>query len=76
MENSKQNNKLLKIFGITLFTQAVTSLAGGMLFLNPFTSTEVNDAMLREIAASIPRAYSSMAVQMITAIVIIRNNFV
>ncbi len=71
MENSKQNNKLLKFFGITLFTQAVTSLAGGMLFLNPFASTEINDAMLREIAASIPRAYSSMAVQMITAIVII-----
>ncbi|MBN2879053.1 MAG: DUF4386 domain-containing protein [Clostridia bacterium] len=71
MENSKQNNMLLRFFGITLFTQAITSLVGGMLFLNPFASTEVNDAMLSEIASLIPIAYSSMVVQMITAIVII-----
>lgn len=71
METTKTKNLLLKFLGITLFTQAVTSLIGGSIFLGPFDSNEITDASMRAIANSTQVAYISMLLQMITGVVII-----
>lgn len=69
METNKRN--LLLFFGLTLFTQAVTSLTGGMLFLNPFNTAVIDDAFMRMVAGSAGAAYASMALQILTAVVIV-----
>ncbi len=71
METTKTKNSLLIFLGITLFTQAVTSLIGGSIFLGPFDANEITDASLRVIANSTNTAYISILLQMITAVVII-----
>ena len=71
METNKIKKRLLQFFGITLFTQAVTSLIGGSIFLGPFDSKEITDVTMRTIANSSSTAYISILLQMITAVVII-----
>jgi hypothetical protein len=71
METNKIKKRLLQFFGVTLFTQAVTSLVGGTVFMGPFESNEITDATMRSIASSISTAYISILLQIITAVVII-----
>ena len=71
METVKIKNSLLQFLGIALFTQAVTSLVGGSIFLGPFDSSEITDLTLRSISDSAGTAYISILLQMITAVVII-----
>ncbi len=71
METAKIKNGLFKFLGITLFTQAVTALIGGSIFLGPFDSSIINDATMKTIASSTNVAYISILLQMITAVVII-----
>jgi hypothetical protein len=71
METNKIKKRLLRFFGVTLFTQAVTSLVGGTVFMGPFESNEITDAIMRSIASSTSTAYISILLQIITAVVII-----
>jgi len=71
MEAIKTDKRLLQFFGMTLFTQAVTSLVGGSIFMGPFDSYELTDVTMRSIANSTNTAYISILLQMITAVVII-----
>jgi len=71
MENMKKSRSALRFFGITLFTQAVTALVGGSIFLGPFDKTAFGEATLRMINDSRGIAYTSILIQMITAVVII-----
>ena len=71
METIKTKNGLLIFFGITLFTQAVTSLIGGSIFMGPFDSNEITDIILRGIADATTIPYISILLQIITAVVII-----
>ena len=71
MEPNKSKKRLLQFFGLTLFTQAVTSLIGGSIFMGPFESNEITDATMRSIASSTSTAYISILLQIITAVVII-----
>lgn len=71
METIKMKNGLYQFFGIVLFTQAVTSLVGGSIFLGPFDSNVISDISMRAMANSTQVAYISILLQMITAVVII-----
>jgi uncharacterized membrane protein YidH (DUF202 family) len=71
METNKAPKRLLQFFGVTLFMQAVTSLVGGSIFMGPFESNEITDATMRSIANSTSTAYTSILLQIITAVVII-----
>ena len=71
MNMTKTKNGLFKLLGITLFTQAVTSLIGGSIFLGPFDSNEITDVSMRAIADNTQIAHISMLLQMITGVVII-----
>ncbi len=71
MEAIKTDKRLLQFFGMTLFTQAVTSLVGGSMFMGPFDSNELTDVTMRSIANTTSTAYVSILLQMITAVVII-----
>jgi hypothetical protein len=71
MEPIKPSKGLLLFFGITLFTQAVTSLVAGSIFLSPFDSKEITDASMRAISTSTGNAYTSILLHVATAIVII-----
>jgi hypothetical protein len=71
METVKIKNGLFIFLGITLFTQAVTALIGGSIFLGPFDSHVINDVTMKTIANSTGVAYISILLQMITAVVII-----
>lgn len=69
METNRR--KLLLFFGITLFTQAVTSLVGGCIFLNSFNTAMIDDAFMRMVAGSAGTAFVSITLQMVTAVVIV-----
>ena len=71
MEITKTKNGLFKLLGITLFTQAVTSLIGGSIFLGPFDSNEITNKSMRAIADSTQIAYISILLQIVTGVVII-----
>jgi len=71
METTKLNKGLIMFLGITLFTQAVTALVGGSIFLGPFDSNEITHTTMISIANSVRVANISILLQMITAIVII-----
>ena len=71
METLKIKKSLLQFLGIVLFTQAVTSLVGGSLFLGPFDANEITDMSMRAIANSTQVAHISILLQMITGVVII-----
>ena len=71
METTKPAKGLLQFLGITLFTQAVTSVVAGSIFLGPFEAKEITDASMKGISDSTGIAYTSILLQVITAIVII-----
>lgn len=71
METIKLNKSLFRFLGVTLLLQAVTSLVGGSIFLGPFDSSVITDITLRTISDSSTVAYTSILLQMITAVVII-----
>lgn len=71
METTNKSRRLYQFLGITLFTQAVTSLVGGSIFLGPFDSNEITNTTMRNIANSTGTAYVSILLQVITAVVII-----
>ena len=72
MKSTTNNNKkAYQFFGSTLFIQAVTSLIAGTLFLSPFDPKEINEKMLTSIANSTTLAYTSIILQMLTAVVIV-----
>ncbi len=71
METTKKNRGLIRFLGITLFTQAVTALIGGSIFLGPFDSKEITDTTMNTIADSIMIANISITLQIITAVIII-----
>lgn len=71
MEKIKNSRGAIRFFGITLFTQAVTAIIGGSIFLGPFDTSEYSEATLRMINDSTGVAYTSILLQMITAVVII-----
>lgn len=71
MDLTKSNRGLLTFLGITFFTQAVTALVGGSIFMGPFDSNEITSTTLRTIANSTGTAYISILLQVITAVVII-----
>jgi hypothetical protein len=62
---------LLLFLGIALFTQAVTSLVGGVVFLNPFNTATIDGAFMQMVAGSTGAAYASILLQVVTAVVII-----
>lgn len=69
METNKRGLPLF--LGITLFTQAVTSLVGGIIFLNPFNTETIDSAFMQMVADSTGAAYVSILLQIVTAVVII-----
>ena len=71
MEAIKTDQRLFLFFGMTLFTQAVTALVGGSIFMGPFDSNELTDVTMRSIASSTSTAYISILLQIFTAVVII-----
>jgi len=71
METVNKNNNLLKLLGISLFTQAVTSLVGGMIFSGPFDNNEITGDKLISMAQNNTTIYISIIFQLITAVVII-----
>ena len=71
METIKPDKGLLIFLGITLLTQAVTSLVGGSIFLGPFESKVISDTSMKIISTSTGTAYTSILLQVITAIVIV-----
>ena len=71
MKTIEKNNGLMRFFGITLFIQAVTALIGGTIFLGSFDSSEITSITMRSIGDSSTIAYTSIMLQMITAVVII-----
>jgi hypothetical protein len=71
MENKKNSKGAMRFFGITLFTQAVTALIGGSIFLGPFDESEFGETTLRMIYNSTGVAYTSVLIQIVTAVVII-----
>ena len=71
METIKIDRGLSLFLGITLLVQAVTALIGGTIFMGAFDSTEITDVALRSISESNGIAYTSILLQMITAVVII-----
>jgi len=65
------DKKLLLLLGITLITQATTSLVGGIVGIGPFTDTSHMAAALTDISANIGGVYAGIILQIITAIVIV-----
>ena len=71
MDTTKNNRKLMVFLGIVLFTQAVTSLVGGSIFLGPFDSSEITGTALIAISGNALAGYISIVLQMVTGVVII-----
>ena len=71
MQNEKVQKSLLLFFGITLFTQAVTSLVGGSIFMSPFESGNITGEVLKSIYEKVAVGNASIVLQIITAVVII-----
>ena len=62
---------LYLLLGISLITQATTSLVGGIIGFGPFTDTADIPAAMTNIADSIGRFYTGIFLQIVTALVII-----
>ena len=71
MEPFNPSKGMLQFLGITLFTQAVTSLIAGSIFLGPFDSKEITNTSMRIISQSTAAAYTSILLNIVTAVVII-----
>ena len=66
------NKKHLYLFlGITLITQATTSIVGGVVGVGPFTDTKNATAAMNSIAGNIGGVYAGVFLQIITALVVI-----
>jgi len=68
-ENNKKN--LFLLLGITLVTQATTSLVGGLIGIGPFTDTGDMATAMNNIAGNIGAVYAGIFLQIVTSIVII-----
>ena len=66
-----KEKKLSLLLGVTLITQATTSIVGGLIGFGPFTDTEDISATMNSIADNIGRFYASIFIQFVTAIVIV-----
>lgn len=71
MEITQNRKRLLLLLGITLFTQALTSLIGGTLFLSPFSPKEMTPDIMRGISSDSLIIYISILFYMITSVLII-----
>ena len=67
----KNKKGLFLLLGISLVTQATTSLVGGLIGIGPFTKTENMADTMNSIASNISGIYTGMFLQIITALVII-----
>ena len=68
-ENNKKN--LFLLLGITLVTQATTSLVGGLIGIGPFTDTGDMAAAMNSIAGNISGVYIGIFLQIVTSLVIV-----
>ena len=66
MENKKNSKGAMRFFGITLFTQAVTALIGGSIFLGPFDESEFGETTWREKVLESSTPSSSITVAVLT----------
>jgi len=62
---------LLLLLGVSLVTQATTSLAGGLIGLGPFTDTENLSATMNGIAGQPGPIFIGVFLQVVTAVVIV-----
>ena len=69
MEANKK--KLYLLLGISLITQATTSIIGGLIGFGPFFDTSDTAAAMNSIADSIGTFYISIFLQIVTALVIV-----
>ena len=69
MKTSKKG--LFILLGISLVTQATTSLVGGLVGIGPFTETGDMAIAMNSIADSIDRVYIGILLQIVTALVIV-----
>lgn len=67
----KVNNGLYQLLGITLFTQALTSLIAGAVLYEPLISKENMNTTMSNLTGHIGSIYGSVLLQMLTALVII-----
>ena len=65
------NKKLFLLLGITLVTQATTSLVGGLIGFGPFTDTADTVTALNSVANNINGIYIGIFLQIITSLVIV-----
>ena len=68
---TSNSKKLFLLLGITLFTQATTSLVGGIVGFGPFTDTSDTATALNSVANNINGMYAGVFLQIVTALVII-----
>ena len=65
------DKKLLLLLGITLITQATTSLVGGIVGIGPFTDTSNMATALIDVSGNIGGIYAGIFLQIITSVVIV-----
>ena len=65
------NKKSLLLFGAALFTQATTSLIGGVAFYNPYVEEGNITETMHNIAANVSAIHIGLFLQIVTAFVII-----
>ncbi|MCL2671624.1 MAG: DUF4386 domain-containing protein [Clostridiales bacterium] len=65
------NKKLFLLLGTTLFTQATTSLVGGLIGFGPRFDTSNTASALNSIASNIGGVYIGIFLQLVTALVIV-----
>lgn len=71
MKTESKHRKLYLFLGTALLVQAITSLVGGLIFLDPLKNPEFTESALRTISDDVSIAYISIFLQVITAVVII-----
>ena len=69
MTSNKKN--LFLLLGISLVSQATTSLVGGLVGIGPFTETENMTVAMNSIAGNIGGVYAGIFLQIVTALVIV-----
>ncbi|MCL2486911.1 MAG: DUF4386 domain-containing protein [Oscillospiraceae bacterium] len=65
------NKKTFLLLGISLVTQATTSLVGGLIGIGPFTETENMAAAMNSIAGNLGAVYTGIFLQIVTSLVIV-----
>ena len=71
MTNEKSLKKSLLLLGAALFTQAATSLIGGVVFYNPYVEEGDIAGTMNNIAANTAAVHTGVFLQVVTAFVII-----